>query len=110
MCDLPHSDALSGHTIVRADGARRATAAQELGVVRHRARRVPAEADDPSAIGRWLRMVLPTVILTSIDLAAASARLAKCAAIPGNVVPLPAIQPGLASLDQASPYTLRDAI
>ena len=73
-------------------------APRRLGPVRHRARRVPAEAHDARAAGRWLRVELRTPVLAPVDLATPSARPRRGTPLPRDVVSLQAIEPLLVSL------------
>ena len=96
---VPHPDALSGHAAVPPDGVRGAAAAQGLAALRHGARRLPPPAHDAGGAGGGLRLVLRAALLARLDLAAAAGRLAGRAALPGDVVPLQAIEPALAPAD-----------
>ena len=98
---VPHPDALPGHAAVPADGVRGAAPAQGLVAVRHGARRLPPPAHDAGGAIRGLRLVLRAAVLARLDLAAATRRLACGAAVPGDVVPLQAVEPALAPADPA---------
>src|SRR5690606_4199954 len=97
--DVPYPHALPGHAVVRAARTRRAHRAQGLAALRHRARRLRAEADDRGAAPRRLRVVLPAPVLAPLDLAQATEGLARGPGVPRNVVSLQALEPLLAPAD-----------
>src|SRR5689334_7269716 len=99
MRDVPHPHAVPRHTAVCADEARRATAARKLDAIRHRERRVPSQAHDVPEIDGWLRVVLRAAVLTRVDLAAASTRLARGARVSWDELSLQAGQLALADPD-----------
>src|SRR5689334_15303249 len=97
MRDLSHHDAIPRHAVVRADGGGGAIAASRLVALRHGPCRLSAEADDGRGTGGGIRLVLPPAVLACLDLAAAAARLAGRRSLPGDVVPLQAVELALVS-------------
>ena len=57
----------------------------------------------PEELEQGYALVLPAAVLARLDLAAAAGRLAGGAAVPGDVVPLQAVEPVVASADPARP-------
>src|SRR6476620_11292255 len=92
MRHVPHPDAVPGHAAVPANAVRRPTAAHRLVALRHRPRRLSTETDDGAATGGRVRVVLPKAILAHVDLAAAAGRLAGGAGVPGDGLPLQAVE------------------
>src|SRR5262249_4317072 len=86
-----------GHAAVPPDGGRGATPAQGLAALRHGTRRLPPEAHDGGGAGRRLCLVLRAAVLAPLDLAETAGGLACCGALPGDVVPIQAFEPALAS-------------
>src|SRR5262249_54014517 len=99
--DVPRPDAVPGDAAVPADGGGGPAGAQGLVAVRHGPRRLPAAAHDAGGTGRGVRLVLPPAVLARFDLASAAGRLAGGAAVPGDVVPVQAVEPVLALPDPA---------
>ncbi len=100
---VSHPHALSGHAAVPPDGGGGAPAAPQLGSLRHGARGVPPTAHVVRGTGAGVRVDLPAAVLARVDLAAAARGLARGSAVPGDVVPVQAIEPLLALADPASP-------
>ena len=92
-----------GTPLFRAMESEGRLAAQELEPLRHVARRLSAPAHDAGRAGGGLRLVLRSPVLAPLDLAAEAGRLAGRAAVPGDVVPLQAIESPLAPLDPPPP-------
>jgi radical SAM superfamily enzyme YgiQ (UPF0313 family) len=66
---LPHSHALSSDAALSADGSARPHPAPRLDPVRHRPRRLPAQAYDSRRTRAGLRLDLPAPVLARLDLA-----------------------------------------
>ena len=75
--------------------------AQGLAALRHVARGLPPPAHDARGARGGLRLVLRAAVLARLDLATTAGRLAGRAALPGDVVPLQAVEPALAPVDPA---------
>ena len=101
MRDLSHPHALSGHAAVPPDGIGGPALAQGLAALRHVARGLPPPAHVARGARGGLRLVLRTAFLALLDLASTAGRLACRPALPGDVVPLQAVEPALAPPDPA---------
>src|SRR5262249_4105216 len=90
--DLPHPDAVPEHAALPPDGGGRAAAPPGLVALRHRALRVPAEADDSGAArgGGWVD--LPASLRLRIHLGAAAEARDGGGAVSGHVAALQAEQ------------------
>ena len=100
--DVPHPDALSRHAAVPADGGRGPAAAPRLDALRHGARRLPAAAHDARA--SWTQgyaLVLPAAVLARARSGGAGRTTGAPCRLPGDVVPLQALEPVLAPVDPA---------
>ena len=104
MRDVPHPDAVSGHAAVPAARSARAHPASRLGQVRHRPRRLPAEAHELRGARSWLRVVLRQAVLARVDLEAPAERQQGGARISRDELSLQAIEPLLAHADPAPPH------
>src|SRR5262249_23419347 len=99
--DLPHPHAVPGHADVPPDGCRGPAAPQGLAALRHGPRRLPPPPPVARGARTGLRLVLRDALLAPIDLATQAGRRARRAGLPGDVVPLQAIEPILAPADPA---------
>lgn len=80
---------------------------QGLDALRHRPRRVPAEAPDARGALAGLHVALPAALLPRVHLATPPARLAGRPALPRHVLPLQALEPPLAPPDPQGPDARR---
>ena len=96
MRHLSYPHALSGHAAIPPDGFGGAAFAQGLAALRHVARGLPAPAHVARGARGGLRLVLRPALLALLDLASTAGRLACRSAVPGDVVPLQAVEPALA--------------
>src|SRR5688572_21770131 len=104
MRDLPHPDAVPGHAAVPPARRARSHPASGLGQVRHRARRLPAEAHELRRARSWLRVVLRPVVLARVDLEAAAERQQGSARLSRDELSVQEIESLLASADPPSAY------
>src|SRR5262249_21511799 len=93
--DLPHPDALPGHSPFPADGGGGAHPAPQLDPVRHGTRRLPPQTHDAAAARGRLLLVLPEAVLARLDLATAAQRPSGRPALPGDVIPVQALEPAV---------------
>src|ERR1700730_9621460 len=100
---LSHPHALPRDATVSPDGSARPDPASRLESLRHRPRCLSAQAHDPAGTRARICLDISAPVLACFDLAASSARLSGYPALPGDVVPLQALQSLLAPADQARP-------
>src|SRR5688572_19622491 len=104
MRDLPYPDAVPGHAAVPPARNARSHPASGLGQVRHRARRVPAEAHELRRARSWLRVVLRPPVLALVDLEAPAERQQGSARLSRDELSLQEIEPLLAPADPPSTH------
>src|SRR5262249_8242665 len=93
---LPHLDSVPGDAALPADGGRGALAPQELEPLRHGARRLPAAPHVTGGARRRLRLALRAALFACVDLETPPGGSARRARVPGDVVPLQALEQVLA--------------
>ena len=98
---VSHPDAVPGHAAVPATGGRGAAAAPQLGPLRHRARRLSAEAPHARRTRAGLRLAVPAAVLARVDLEAPARGGVRVAGVLRRGVPLQALEPFVALPDRA---------
>src|SRR4029077_439831 len=88
MLHISHSYSLPGHAAFSPDGRAMPYSAPRLDALRHRPRRLPAEAHESRRTRAGLCLDLPAPFLTRIDLATPPRRLAGNPAVYRDVISL----------------------
>src|SRR5450631_2086745 len=100
---LPHPHAVSGDAAVPSDGSARPHPPPRLDSLRHRPCRLSTEAYDSPGTRTGICLDLPAPLLSRVHLAPPTGAIAGHPPLPGDVVPLQALQSILAPADQTRP-------
>src|SRR5450631_2426997 len=100
---LPHPHAVSRDPAVPSDGSARPHPSPRMDSLRHQPCGLSTEPHDSPGTRTGIRLDLPAPLLARIHLAAPTGAISGHPPLPGDVVPLQALQPILPPADQTRP-------